>query len=143
MNLTPEQMATGRRNFLKALAGTPALAALGAATAMKGPVRGGPVRVGFVGVGNQGRALLTNVDPAFATVVALADINPSSLTRADDVLKKNGQPPATHYADYRELLQKEDIEAVIMAPPLWAHADLAVTCLDAGKHVLCEKMMGW
>ena len=30
-----------------------------------------------------------------------------------------------------------------MAPPLWAHADLAVGCLDAGKHVLCEKMMAW
>ena len=39
------------------------------------------------------------------------------------------------------MLQKEDLEAVIMAPPLWAHADLAVGCLDAGKHVLCEKMM--
>ena len=41
------------------------------------------------------------------------------------------------------MLQKEDLEAVIMAPPLWAHADIAVGCLDAGKHVLCEKMMAW
>jgi predicted dehydrogenase len=41
------------------------------------------------------------------------------------------------------MLQKEDIEAVVMAPPLWMHADLAVGCLDAGKHVLCEKMMAW
>jgi predicted dehydrogenase len=41
------------------------------------------------------------------------------------------------------MLQTEDIEAVIMAPPLWAHADLAVACLEAGKHVLCEKMMAW
>ena len=41
------------------------------------------------------------------------------------------------------MLQKEDVEAVIMAPPLWAHADLAVGCLEAGKHVLCEKMMAW
>ena len=30
-----------------------------------------------------------------------------------------------------------------MAPPLWTHADIAVGCLDAGKHVLCEKMMAW
>ena len=52
-------------------------------------------------------------------------------------------PPARHYADWREMLQKEDVEAVIMAPPLWAHADLAVGCLEAGKHVLCEKMMAW
>jgi len=27
--------------------------------------------------------------------------------------------------------------------PLWAHADVVVGCLDAGKHVLCEKMMAW
>ena len=50
MNLTPDQVAQGRRNFLKILAGTPALAALGVSAALKGPVRGGPVRVGFIGV---------------------------------------------------------------------------------------------
>ena len=143
MNLTPEQMEQGRRNFLKALAGTPALAALGVSAALRGPVKGGPVRIGFIGVGSQGRSLLGNVDPAFADVRAVCDINPNSLTLADEVLKKNSRPPATHYADWREMLQKEDVEAVMMAPPLWAHADIAVGCLDAGKHVLCEKMMAW
>jgi predicted dehydrogenase len=143
MNLTPEQIAIGRRNFLKALAGTPALAALGAAAAMKGPVRGGPVRVGFIGVGGQGRSLLGGIDPAFAQVVAMADINPASLGRADEVIKRNSLAPVKHYADYREMLQKENIEAVIAAPPLWAHADITVACLEAGKHVLCEKMMAW
>ena len=63
MNLTPELTAQGRRNFLKILAGTPALAALGVSAAMKGPVAGGPVRLGFIGVGGQGRVLLRNVDP--------------------------------------------------------------------------------
>jgi predicted dehydrogenase len=143
MNLTAEQIAIGRRNFLRALAGTPALAALGTAAALKGPVRGGPVRVGFIGVGSQGRSLLGQADPAFAQVLAMADINPASLGRADEVLKRNSLPPARHYADYRQMLQDENIEAVVMAPPLWAHADLAVACLDAGKHVLCEKMMAW
>ena len=143
MNLTPEQIEQGRRNFLKALAGTPALAALGITAAMRGPVPGGPVRVGFIGVGSQGRSLLGNVDPAYAEVRALCDINPNSLKAADEVLKRNSWPPARHYTEWQEMLQKEDIEAVIMAPPLWAHADLAVGCLDAGKHVLCEKMMAW
>jgi predicted dehydrogenase len=141
MTITPEKAAVGRRNFLKILAGTPALAALGATAAMKGPVSGGPVRVGFIGVGGQGRVLLSNVDPAFAEVRALCDINPARLSRADEVLARNNVAPARHYADWHEMLQKEDIEAVIMAPPLWAHADLAVGCLEAGKHVLCEKMM--
>ena len=143
MNLTPEQMELGRRNFLKVLAGTPAMAALGAAAALRGPAPGGRVRIAFIGVGSQGRAQLTNVDPDYGDVRALCDINPAQLKLADGVLAKNGMPPARHYADWREMLQKEDVEAVIMAPPLWAHADLAVGCLDAGKHVLCEKMMAW
>src|SRR5437763_5736143 len=143
MHLTPEQEAIGRRNFLKALAGTPALAALGAAAAVKGPVRGGPVRVGFVGVGAQGRVLLTNSDPAFADVRALCDINPASLAKADEIIARRNAPPARHYVEWREMLEKEDLEAVIMAPPLWMHADIASACLDAGKHVLCEKMMAW
>ncbi len=141
MNLTPEQTAQGRRNFLKILAGTPALAALGVSAAMKGPVRGGPVRVGFIGVGGQGRALLRNVDPAFAEVRALCDINPASLALADQVLADTTKPPAPHYADWNQMLQKENIEAVIMAPPLGFHDAITVGCLDAGKHVLCEKMM--
>ena len=80
MNLTPEQQELGRRNFLRAVAGTPALLALGAAAAVKGPVRGGPVRLGFVGLGGEGRgALLKNTDPAFGEVRALCDINPGHL----------------------------------------------------------------
>ena len=141
MNLTPEQAAQGRRNFMKILAGTPALAALGVSAALRGPVAGGPVRVGFIGVGGQGRSLLRNVDPAFADLRAMCDINPTSLALADKVLVEGKRPPLRHYADWREMLQKEDIEAVIMAPPLGFHDDIAVACLDAGKHVLCEKMM--
>ena len=86
MNLTPEQQALGRRNFLRVLAGTPAIAALGAAAAAKGPVPGGPVRIGFIGVGGQGRALLDSVEPTHADVRALCDINPSSLKRSDEIL---------------------------------------------------------
>ncbi len=143
MYLTPEQQAIGRRNFLKALAGTPALAVLGAAAAVEGPIRGGPVRVGFVGVGAQGRVLLANTLPSHAEVRAICDINPSSLAKADEVIAKQGRPPAKHYVEWRDMLQHENIEAVIMAPPLWMHSEIASGCLDAGKHVLCEKMMAW
>ena len=141
MNLTPEQVATGRRNFLKAVAGVPAVAALGAAAVARGPVKGGRVKVGFIGVGGQGRALLTRTDHNFIEVKALADIRPDSLAAADEILKKAGQPPARHYVEFRDMLAHEDIEAVITAPPLWMHADIVTACLDAGKHVLCEKMM--
>jgi predicted dehydrogenase len=143
MNLTPEQQELGRRNFLKALAGTPALAALAAGAATRGPVRGGPVRVGFIGVGGEGRVLLEQTDPAYAEVRAFCDINPSQLAKADAVLAGKGLPPARHYSEWKDMLAREDIEAVIIAAPLWMHADLTVGCLEAGKHVLCEKMMAW
>lgn len=141
MNLTPEQAAAGRRNFLKAIAGVPAVAALGVAAITKGPVRGGRVRAGFIGVGGQGRALLGRIDPDFVEVVAMADIRPDSLAAADAILQKAGQPPARHYVEFKDMLEHESLEAIITAPPLWMHADIVTACLDAGKHVLCEKMI--
>jgi predicted dehydrogenase len=143
VTLTPEQQTVGRRNFLKAVAGVPALAGLGVAAATRGPVAGGPVRVGFIGLGGEGRVLLAQVDPAFAQVTALCDINPTQLTRADEVLRKTNKPPAPHFADYKEMLATADVEAVVIATPLWTHADITVDALEAGRHVLCEKMMAW
>jgi predicted dehydrogenase len=143
MNLTPEEQAVGRRNFLKAIAGLPAVVGLGAAAAMKGPVRGGPVRVGFIGLGGEGRVLLAQADPAHAEVRAICDVNPDQLAKADDVLTKTGRPQARHYAEWKAMLAGEPLEAVIIAVPLWLHADVACGCLEAGLHVLCEKMMAW
>jgi predicted dehydrogenase len=141
MNLTAEQQELGRRNFVRVLAGTPALAALGAAAAVRGPVRGGPVRLGFVGLGSQGRVLLEQTDPRYGEVVALCDINPAQLKKADESLVKTGRQPVKHYVDWKELIQKERLEGVVIGTPLFTHADVTVACLEAGLHVLCEKMM--
>ena len=143
MNLTPEQQELGRRNFMRVLAGTPALAALGVAAATRGPVRGGPVRLGFIGVGAEGRVLLEQTDPRYGEVVALCDINPLQLQKADESLVKTGRPPLKHYADWKDMIQKERLEGVVIATPLSTHADITVGCLEAGLHVLCEKMMAW
>jgi predicted dehydrogenase len=43
------------------------------------------------------------------------------------------------YADYRELLADPEVEAVVVALPHWLHAEVAVTCLQAGRPVLVEK----
>lgn len=143
MSLTPEQKELGRRNFMRALAGTPALAALGAAALTKGPVKGGPVRLGYVGLGGQGRVLLEQTDPRYAQVVALCDINPLHLQKAAESMKKAGLAPVPQYSDWKEMIQKERLEGVVLAPPLFLHADLTVACMEAGLHVLCEKMMAW
>jgi predicted dehydrogenase len=41
--------------------------------------------------------------------------------------------------DWRDLIQRDDIDAVIVSTPPWLHAEMCVQALAAGKHVLCEK----
>jgi predicted dehydrogenase len=143
VHLTPEEHANGRRSFLRAIAGVPVVAGLGAASLARGPIAGGPVRLGYIGVGGEGRVLLGATDRAYAHVVAMADINPAQLAQADTVLERGGHPKAVHYAEWREMIQKESLEGVVIATPLWTHTEITVACLEAGLHVLCEKMMAW
>ena len=143
MNLTPEQQEIGRRNFLKAIAGTPAVAALAGAAALKGPKRGGPVKAALVGSGGEGKVLLSQCDKAWIDVRAICDINDKRANLAAEGMQERGLPKPRTYQDMDQMLAKEDLEAVIVATPLWAHAPVSVKALEAGKHVLCEKMMAW
>ena len=60
------------------------------------------------------------------------------------LIRKLGEATATkikQYNDHRELLADKSIEAVVIAVPLNRHAPLAMEALNAGKHVLSEKLM--
>src|SRR5579863_1694516 len=162
MNFTPEERAIGkdnfheavgvsRRAFLKTAAAAPAL---GAFYFGYEKLKGTPVKVGFIGTGDEGSVLLTQHPPDYMNIVAFADLRPSNLKRAltgdgnehrIGLIKKLGHKQATvikQYADHRELLKDPDIEAVVIAVPLNVHASITIDALNAGKHVLCEKLMG-
>lgn len=141
MNLTEEQKTLGRRNFLKVAAGAPALVALGAAALTRGPIRGGPVKFALIGTGDIAKTHLSQYQKDFLDLKALCDINPKRRAAAAEFMVKKGWPRPREYDNWQEMLQKEDLEAVQIATPLWTHGDIAVGCLNAGKHVLCEKMM--
>jgi predicted dehydrogenase len=143
MALTPEQVAIGRRNFLKALAGVPPLVTFGVAAALRGPIRGGPVKAALIGTGRQGNVLLGQCRKEFVDLKALCDINPQRVRESAEGLEKLGWTQPATYQDWPEMLQKENLEAVLIATPLSTHADITTGCLDAGKHVLCEKMMAY
>jgi predicted dehydrogenase len=141
MELTDELKDRGRRNFLKAIAGAPPLVALSAAALIRGPVKGGPVKAALIGAGDMGSGHLRQCQKEYIGLKAVCDINPGRRQKACDALANAGWPQPNQYDDWREMLEREDLEAVIIATPLWTHADIAVGCLNAGKHVLSEKMM--
>jgi predicted dehydrogenase len=143
MPLTPEERTRGRRNFLKALAGVPPLVAFGAAAALRGPLRGGPVRAGFIGPGRQGKVLLGQCRSSFIDLRAVCDIDPRNREQAADALVKLGWSRPALYENWQDMLAREDIEAVIIATPLWSHAEIALGALVSGRHVLVEKMMAY
>ena len=68
-----------------------------------------------------------------ARVVATADVN-------EDAARAAAAPwDATVYPDYRRLLDRDDIEVVVVATPEYLHREQVVAAAAAGKHVLCEK----
>jgi len=95
------------------------------------------IGVGFIGAGGiaQGQHM-----PSYARLsdrvelVAVADVNESNARTAAERFH------IPHvYTDYREMLQRDDLQVVVVATPNFLHKDTTIAALEAGKHVHCEK----
>ena len=71
---------------------------------------------------------------------AVCDIWPYNRTWVAARLRRYGHA-CNAYEDYREMLDKEDLQAAIVATPDFWHARHAIACLEAGLHVYCETPM--
>ncbi len=152
MLLTEQQRRIGQDNFLDALRMTrrellPGLAAVPSVTAFYwgyGRMKGDPVRAALIGAGGQGRAQINSANPDYVKIVAVSDIRPSNQKKARQALelKYGGDARQVEFIDdYRKLLDRDDIEMVIIALPLHLHAAASIEAMEKGKHVLCEKLM--
>jgi len=171
MSLTPEQEAIGKGNFagavenvvaqgvsrrdvIKAAAATGV--GLGAGYFGYEKLTGDRVKVAVIGTGDEGNILITQHPEKCLEIVAIADLRPNNRNRAFmgdgnehrvGLKNKLGESVASNikqYSSHKELLEHKDelgIEAVIIATPLMTHAPIAMDCLDAGLHVLTEKLM--
>jgi predicted dehydrogenase len=109
------------------------------AAAVRSSAANSAVSVGLIGAGGRGTldaTLLVKNTPA--RLAALCDIVPERMERAT---KATGADHPRLYADYRELLAS-DVDAVIIATPVFLHPEHLEAAIRAGKHIYIEKPAG-
>lgn len=100
------------------------------------------INVALIGYGEEGKVLLESLlNIEGVKLVALCDIWDYHLNEGSRYLQKISNPVRT-YENYEDMLaQEKDLQAVVIATPDFCHAPMTNTCLRAGLHVYCEKMM--
>lgn len=100
------------------------------------------VRIGFVGLGMRGSgavARYTFIDGV--KIVALCDLRPEMVEKAQQTLSKAGLPCAAEYSGeegYKALCERDDLDLVYLAVPWQLHTSIAVYAMEHGKHVAVE-----
>lgn len=134
-----------RRSFLKGATAAAAGAALTRLAPASALGAGGRIRMGWIGVGNMGRAHLKwfaeNAKTLNLDIVAVADVYTGSKDKAKKILADNGItiPDERWFGDYRKLLALADVDAVLIATPEHWHCKMGLDALAAGKDIYLEK----
>ena len=136
-----------RRSFLKTSAAALGTAAISfpdiiPARVFAAPGRPGAnerINIGHIGIGGMGGNhldyMVAQMERQVVNVVAVCDVDEKRLARA---AKKAGSQ-ATPYRDYRHLIERKDIDAVVAASPDHWHALHMIHAAECGKHVYVEK----
>lgn len=138
----------GRRSFLKhsaggalAAASPPGVLATNTAPAQTRPAPSDRVVVGLIGVGVRGRdhhlrKLLTNPRVEIAAICDVDRIHAD--LAAQMVLTQRQKKPLVFY-DFRPLLERKDIDAMVISTPDHWHSIICIQAMEAGKDIYCEK----
>jgi predicted dehydrogenase len=99
------------------------------------------ITIGVIGAGIQGILNLRafSSKPG-ARVIAVCDVD---LMRREEARKRAGLSPDASYNDFRELLAREDVDAVVISTPDQWHALISIAAAKAGKDVYCEKPLAY
>ena len=101
------------------------------------------VRVGFIGVGGRGSSHVSRMMTLDGVdVIAICDNHPPTLANSIANVVKTGRPQPAEYGkgdeDYKRMLERKDLDIVIIATPWEWHARMCVDAMKAGKHAFTE-----
>ncbi len=110
------------------------------------------IRVGLVGVGAMGSGHLANYlrlmkEGHDVKLVAACDIRPEQLERKEnsdlniEIKREEFEAEYNKYTDFREMMDKEEMDYIDFAVPTYLHAKMAIAAMERGFHVLSEKPM--
>lgn len=91
------------------------------------------LNIACVGVGGKGWSDMHETSVG-QNIVAICDIDEGRLAKAGEAF-----PQARKYTDWRKLLEQNDIDAVTVSTPDHMHAPVAMSAIDLGRHVYCQK----
>ena len=103
------------------------------------------VRIGYIGLGRRGMAVLKHnvAKMADVEIVALCDTYAPCLDEAAQMLEGMGVPAPRLTADYRDIVNDPTIDAVVITSETNRHQELTTLMANAGKHLFVEKPLGF
>ena len=136
----PPPITLNRRRFLGCSAAASLALSQGNLPEAAAQAEAAPVRLGIIGVGNRGTALLRSLLELPGTpIVAICDFDPRHRQRGQGIAEKaRGQRPDA-YDDPRRVFDRSDVDAVIAALPCDIHETVYRDAITAGKHLYAEK----
>lgn len=140
-----------RRNFVKSTSSVAAAIGVGVHVAHGTKVRAvaanDKIRIGFIGPGGRGFGAHVKTLSKLATegmpveLVSVCDVYSEHRDRAVNHIRDNNGNTPSQYDDFRDMIQKESLDAVSIGTPDHWHAKQAIESMEAGLNVYCEKPM--
>ena len=104
------------------------------------------VRIGLIGFGQQGKlygAILSGIGmPGMPAITKPKDCVLTAISARNEAQKAQIEAMGVRYfQDWKDMIASDVCDAVVITVPHFAHHEIAIAALQAGKHVLCEKPM--
>ena len=127
-------MRVTRRTFVKATAAVPFLSSLSYSKALGANER---LNIAFIGTGGMGTAhaadVAKRIDAENVSITHVCDVYQKRVQRAAQI---TGAVPTL---EYKEILDSNDVDAVVISTPDHWHTKIAIEAMESGKDVYCEK----